>query len=202
VGLLGIGVAVMALSALVNQIISARLFKVGKETESVALMADGWHLRTDVYTSLGVMVALGVIWAGGRFLPGVNLLWVDPLVAMVVALLILRAAWRLTRESIRDLLDASLPEEEQRWIHDYFIALRPAVLSFHRLRTRKSGNTRFIDLHVVVEPSMTVEESHDLSHRIEDEIRAHFADSNTLVHIEPCDESCSNECEENCYKKQ
>ena len=75
------------------------LFKVGRETDSIALQADGWHLRTDVWTSAGVMVGLGLMAVGQRLLPGVDLHWIDPVAAIVVALLICKAAWGLTRES-------------------------------------------------------------------------------------------------------
>ncbi len=94
----GWGVAVMLVSALVNIFGSGRLFKVGKETDSVALQADAWHLRTDVYTSLGVMFGLLVIWIAGLIRPDLDLRWIDPVVAIAVALLILKAAWDLTRE--------------------------------------------------------------------------------------------------------
>jgi cation diffusion facilitator family transporter len=199
---LGWGILVMAISGVVNVVVSNRLFRVGKETESMALLADAWHLRTDVYTSFGVMVGLGLVWLGGRFWPEVSLMWLDPAVAIVVALLILRVAIRLTLEAVRDLVDSSLPEQELLWISTYFLELRPTVLSFHRIRTRKSGSMRFIDLHVVVEPSMTIEQSHMLSHRIEDEIKAHFISSSTIVHVEPCDDNCKEECLENCYKQE
>jgi cation diffusion facilitator family transporter len=199
---LGWGILVMAVSGVVNVVVSSRLFRVGKQTESLALLADAWHLRTDVYTSFGVMLGLGLVWLGGRFWPGVNLLWLDPVVAIAVALLILRAAVRLTLEAMRDLVDSSLPESELKWINTYFLQLRPTVLSFHRIRTRKSGSMRFIDLHVVVDPEMTVEESHKLSHRIADEIKEHFISSSTIVHVEPCDDNCKDECLENCYKQE
>ncbi len=93
----GWGVAVMLVSAIVNTVVSRRLFKVGRETDSVALQADGWHLRTDVYTSLGVMFGLLVIWVGGLVWPSANLGWIDPVVAILVALMIMKAAYDLTQ---------------------------------------------------------------------------------------------------------
>src|SRR5512146_55601 len=86
---IGLGVAVMAASAVMNWFVSKMLFKVGKETDSVALQADGWHLRTDVWTSAGVMVGLSLILVGRWLLPGTNLLWLDPMAAIAVALLII-----------------------------------------------------------------------------------------------------------------
>jgi cation diffusion facilitator family transporter len=194
----GWGVGVMALSAAVNWLVSARLFKVGRETESLALTADGWHLRTDVYTSLGVMLGLGIIWLGGRLLPGRDLTWLDPAVAICVAVLILHAAWKLTREALGELLDSSLPEAELAWILERLQARAPTVRSYHRLRTRRSGGVRFVDFHLVVAPDMRVEDAHRLSHEIADEFRAHFSASQVLAHVEPCDGRCPEACLQGC----
>jgi cation diffusion facilitator family transporter len=194
----GLGVVLMLISAAMNLIVSHFLFKVGKQTDSMALLADGWHLRTDVYTSAGVMVGLGVIWLGGLFFEDINLLWLDPLVAMAVAILILYAASKLVRDSLRDLLDESLPMPEQVWISNKVRELQPTVRSCHKLRTRRSGTTRFIDLHLVVAPNMTVEKSHEISHQLAAEIQAHFRDSSVIAHIEPCDGRCPQLCVDSC----
>ncbi len=87
----------MLLSVAANIFVSKRLFKVGQETDSVALKADAWHLRTDVYTSFGVMAGLAIIVVGGLIVPGVNLQWVDPVAAMVVAALIIKSCISLDR---------------------------------------------------------------------------------------------------------
>jgi cation diffusion facilitator family transporter len=140
----GWGVAVMLVSAIVNIIVSRMLFKVGKETDSVALQTDAWHLRTDVYTSAGVMAGLGIIWLGSFLFPGANLDWVDPVAAIFVALLIIKAAYKLTLESARDLVDVSLPLEEEDEISRIIASFTPTIRGFHRLRTRKSGQYRFL----------------------------------------------------------
>ena len=101
------GVGVMLISAITNIIVSQKLFKVGRETDSVALQADAWHLRTDVYTSLGVMVGLALIWFGHWIFPNYDLNWLDPACAIAVALLIIKASYDLTVQSARDLLDAN-----------------------------------------------------------------------------------------------
>ncbi|MEE8442923.1 MAG: cation diffusion facilitator family transporter, partial [Dehalococcoidia bacterium] len=163
-----------------------------------AILADGWHLRTDVYTSLGVMVGLGLIMAGGRLFPGVELHWIDPVMAIFVALLIVKAAYVLTKNAIRDLLDTSLPASEQEWLHDYLSRLRPTVRSYHRLRTRKAGPARFIDMHLTVDPDMSVEASHQLTDKIESEVGTRFPGADVLVHIEPCDGSCDPSCVSGC----
>ncbi|MBM4320199.1 MAG: cation transporter [Deltaproteobacteria bacterium] len=182
----GWGVAVMLVSALTNQVVSRLLFKVGRETDSIALQADAWHLRTDVYTSAGVMVGLLAIAAGHRLLPGLDLTWVDPVAAILVALLILRAAWQLTVRSGRDLLDARLPGEEQAWLLAYLGRLGPEVCGYHNLRTRKAGNMRFIDLHVQVASALSVDQGHAIAHDVSSGIKERFRGAYVIVHIEPC----------------
>jgi len=192
------GVGVMLVSALVNIFVSKRLFKVGKETDSVALQADAWHLRTDAYTSVGVMVGLLVIWTVGMVSPETDLHWLDPVVAIVVALMIMKAAWDLTRESARDLLDVSLPEEEVNWIAAFVITGWPAVRSFHHLQTRKAGPHRFVDFHVVVDDDMSVRDAHDLGDEIVVAIKQRLPESRVHIHIEPCDFDCKPSCEIGC----
>ena len=160
------GVGVMLISAVTNVIVSQKLFKVGRETDSVALLADAWHLRTDVYTSVGVMAGLALIWLGQWILPGYDLNWLDPVCAIAVALLIIKAAYDLTVQSARDLLDANLPEEEQAWIRNLIEENRGTVRGYHHLRTRKAGHLRFIEFHIQVDLKMTVESSHQLGPEI------------------------------------
>jgi cation diffusion facilitator family transporter len=194
----GWGVAVMLVSALVNIFVSGRLFKVGKETDSVALQADAWHLRTDVYTSLGVMLGLLVIWIAGLIRPELDLRWVDPVVAIAVALLIIKAAWDLTRESARDLLDVSLPEKDVDWIKSFVLSTWPQVHSFHNLRTRKAGPYRFIDFHLVVDDQMSVAQAHALGDSVVGAIRERLPESRVNIHMEPCDHTCKASCAEGC----
>lgn len=184
----GWGVLVMLVSALANLGVSKLLFKVGRETGSVALEADAWHLRTDVYTSAGVMAGLGLMLAGSRLLPGTDLAWIDPVAGILVAVLILRAAWRLTMSCGRDLLDARLPEEEQGWLRSYLGGLESALVrGYHNLRTRKAGNMRFIDLHVEVDPTLSVEQGHAIAHEVSQGIEERFPGSYVIVHIEPAE---------------
>jgi cation diffusion facilitator family transporter len=196
--MLGWGVGVMLVSALVNIFVSKRLFKVADETESVALRADGWHLRTDVYTSVGVMFGLLVIWIAGMIWPQLDLRWLDPVVAILVALMILKAAYDLTRESARDLLDVSLPDEDVEWIAGFVAEGWPTVRSFHHLQTRKAGPTRFIDFHVVVDDSMSVADAHALADEIVAAIKERVAGSRVHIHVEPCDYLCKPGCVEGC----
>lgn len=193
------GVLIMLISSVVNALVSEMLFKVGRETDSVALQADAWHLRTDVYTSAGVMLSLLAIWAGGFLFPGTDLNWLDPAAAIAVALLIIKAAYRLTVDSARDLMDVQLPDEEESWIGQLIREHSPDVHGYHRLRTRKSGHYRFVEFHLKVDPQMSVEASHliteDLSRHIEDR----FPETSVTIHIEPCKHGCNGYCLSGCF---
>lgn len=195
---LGWGVGVMLFSCMLNIMVSRQLFKVGERTDSIALKADAWHLRTDIYTSAGVMAGLLVIWIIERLEPGLDVHWIDPLAAMAVAVLIIHAAWRLTVQSARDLLDTTLPLSERTIIRDLIASKKPEVHGYHKLRTRKSGHMRFIEFHMLVDPDMNVNKSH----RITDELTALITErlpySTVTIHVEPCDGRCDDECTRNC----
>jgi cation diffusion facilitator family transporter len=194
----GWGVIVMMISATANYFVSNLLFKVGNETDSVALQADGWHLRTDVYTSAGVMVALAVIYFGGIFFPGANLHWIDPAAAIFVAMLILKAAYDLTKKAAVDLIDTSLPAGEQRLIRQSILNQRNNIIGFHDLRTRKAGSERFVEMHLVVDSGLSVERSHKITDDISDEIRNALPETDVIIHVEPCNGNCSADCEHDC----
>lgn len=191
----GWGAGVMLLSAIANMFVSHKLFKVGKETDSVALQADAWHLRTDVYTSIGVMTGLALIWIAEAAFPGEHFHWIDPIAAILVAVLIIKAAYELTIKSARDLLDVSLPDEEEKWIKNYLEKIDSGVKGYHRLRTRKAGSDRFIEFHLLVSPDMSVKESHRITEEVTQDFRQQFSDATLVtIHIEPCDGNCSNSC--------
>jgi cation diffusion facilitator family transporter len=194
----GWGMAVMLFSSLTNLAVSQRLFRTAKKTCSVALEADAWHLRTDVYTSAGVTLGLFLIAFGERLFPGTHFHWIDPVAAIAVALLILKAAYTLTLKSTRDLLDESLPIEEEDLIRFHITGLAPVVRGFHRLKTRRAGHLRYVEFHMLVDAQMTVEQSHSIADHVTDAIREHFPDTLLTIHIEPCkgycDADCSNDC--------
>ncbi|MBM3476379.1 MAG: cation transporter [Armatimonadetes bacterium] len=194
----GWGVGVMAFSALANTFVSQMLFRVARKTDSVALEADAWHLRTDVWTSAGVALSLTAVWVGARFAPHANLHWLDPAAAILVALLILHAALRLTGQAARDLLDWALPSHEEQWIRDYLTGLKPTVSGFHHLRTRKSGSARFVDMHLLVDEDMHVYKAHDIAEEVSQAIHQHLPGSSVTVHIEPCAAKCDEDCLAGC----
>ncbi|MEN6433972.1 MAG: cation diffusion facilitator family transporter [Smithella sp.] len=193
----GWGVGVMLFSAVMNFIVSQKLFQVGKEADSIALQADAWHLRTDVYTSTGVMTGLGIIWIGHEFFSAHNINWIDPVAAICVAVLILHAAFNLTVNSIRDLMDVQLPPEEEGYIRN-IISHETVIYGFHQLRTRKAGHIRFVEFHIKVNPQMSVHDSHDITRILKKNIRDKFPESTITIHIEPCDGECSEICIAGC----
>jgi len=177
---LGIGAIVMGVSALINFVVSQRLYKVGKETDSVALEADGLHLRTDVYTSLGVAFGLLLIW-----LTGIAIL--DPIVAILVALLILRESFVLLKKAYYPLLDTPLPANEIDKIKGTINKHLKPGMNFHMLRSRKAGANKYVDLHLEVPGGITVKESHDLCDLIEHDIEHEVENIEVYIHIEPCE---------------
>jgi cation diffusion facilitator family transporter len=192
------GVGVMTVSVVANYLVSRMLFKVAKETDSIALDADAWHLRTDVYTSVGVMVSLALIWSGQKFFPEVNLNWLDPVTAIAVAALIIKAAYDLTMRSSIDLLDTTLPPDEEDWIRWRILHHRPVICGFHQLRTRKSGHFRFVEFHLKVDPEMSVQISHAITEDLSLSIEKRFPSTSVMIHIEPCDGDCEDKCLQGC----
>lgn len=187
----GPGLAVMGASAAVNWFVSARLFRAARQTHSVALEADALHLRTDVWTSLGVFAGL----------LGIRLTrWqaLDPLAAIAVALLVLKAAYDLTRTSFLPLLDVSLPREEQEVILKTLEEYRPRYLEVHMLRTRRAGAERHIDLHMVLPKVTPLHESHRLCDEIEAALAARIPHAHVLIHVEPCDQREGLPCDADC----
>ena len=178
------GIAVMGISALVNWYVSNRLFKVGRESESIALESDAWHLRTDVYTSLGVFTGLVLI-----RLTGLTIL--DPLIAIGVAIVIMKAAYDLTRRSIADLIDHSIPAADQQRIQEIICDHASVYAGFHDLKTRRSGPEIFIEFHLVVPGDVTVLQVHDLSDHIESDLKVEYPRANITIHAEPCNEGCT-----------
>ncbi|MGQ9588209.1 MAG: cation diffusion facilitator family transporter [Thermoplasmata archaeon] len=180
---LAAGMVVMGISAVANLWVSRRLIGVAKRTDSLALEADAYHLKTDVWTSAGVFVALVLIQ-----LTGYEVL--DPLIALVVAAAIIHAAYDITRRSAEGLLDKSIPESEIRLIERIMKDHETDYVNFHKLRARKVGPERQIDLHLTVPRDLSVKEGHDLVDHLEHEIKKDLPKSVIVMHIEPCDEKC------------
>jgi len=178
------GIAVMGISALVNWYVSNRLFKVAKQSESIALESDAWHLRTDVYTSLGVFTGLILI-----RLTGIAIL--DPLIAIGVAIVIMKAAYDLTRRSLSDLIDHSIPPADEKRIQEIICDHASIYAGFHDLKTRRSGPEIFIEFHLVLPGDISVLQSHDLADHLESDLKTEFPRANITIHAEPCNEGCT-----------
>ena len=180
------GAAVMAVSTVVNIVVSTYLFRIAARTESPALEADAWHLRTDVYTSAGVLVGMAAIHIGkAAHLPWASL--IDPIAALIVAIAICHAAWDITYRSARHLTDRMLPSSEHRMIEALITEHYPQFVNYHRLRTRRAGSERHIDLHLVVPPGTHVEDAHALCDHLEEDIRRTLPNVQMLIHVEPED---------------
>jgi len=175
---LTLGFIVMVISALINLIVSRRIYKVARETDSIALKADALHLSTHVYTSAGVAVSLAVIYfTGWHFL--------DPIAAIVVASYILKEAIEILIEAFRPLADASLPEDEVTLIESTIQNNLGFAKDYHMLRTRKLGSNREVDFHLEVPGAMTVSDSHQLCDSIENELHIVLPNLKVTIHVEP-----------------
>ncbi len=189
-----LGIAIMAVSVVINFYVSQKLMKTARRTESIALEADAWHLRTDVLTSLGIFAGLVAI-----KLTGIKIL--DPIFAIVVALFILKAAFELTIKSVKDLMDVNLPEgKSQRSSTSY--RTTKEVRRLPRAADSPLRIDRFIDLHLVVSREMSVEQAHNLVDHIEKDITDRFSRASVITHVEPCDndETCKNCQAKECTK--
>lgn len=176
-----IGVVVMLISAGVNFFISTYMLRVAKEEDSIALEGDALHLKTDVYTSLGV--------AFGLFLFNITgLTFIDPIVAILVALFILKEGWVLIKNAFNPILDSNLETESLDKIKSVMARYTTDRVSYHALKTRKSGYMKYIEFHLLVPGNMCVKKAHDLSEVIEKDIEAALKNTDVIIHIEPFDE--------------
>ncbi|NLK50857.1 MAG: cation transporter [Syntrophomonadaceae bacterium] len=197
VSTVGPGLVVMGISAALNFGISSLLFRVARQTGSIALEADALHLRTDVYTSVGVFVGLGLI-----HFTGLSIL--DPLIALGVALLIIKASWELTRRAFMPLVDVALPAQDEQIITDILSSYRATgdILGYHKLRTRQAGADRHVDLHILLPGNRDLVSVHDLSDAIEFDIREQLANTSVLIHMEPCCKEAEKDCDNCWFRKQ
>lgn len=178
---IGIGIAVIGVSTVVNFAVSSYLFRQARLTHSPALEGDAEHLRTDALTSLGVLVALVLV-----AITGVKEL--DPIAALVVACAIVFAGVRLITRSSRVLVDEALPEEELASVEDAIRAYgAPEVIGFHKLRARRAGSRRYLDLHVQFRHGTSLERAHHVSHGLQAAIMDRLRDADVLIHLEPED---------------
>lgn len=182
---IGIGSLVMLFSAVVNIIVSKKLYKVAKETDSIALEADALHLKADVYTSFGVGIGLLLIWITGWYI-------LDPIVAILVAIFILRESYILLKNAFSPLLDVKLPDREIEIIEKSIIKYTSGVIKYHQLRTRKAGFNKYVDLHLEVPKTLTVDEAHIICDNIENDIESKIKNIEVYIHVEPIEDNTIN----------
>ncbi len=176
---LGVGLAVIGGSAVVNLGVSAYLSRRARALRSAALEGDAAHLRTDAMTSIGVFVGLGL-----ALLTGSDVF--DPIAALAVAVAIVVAGLRILTRSSRVLMDEAPPPEELDRIEAAIARARPdEMVGYHKLRARRAGTRRYVDLHVQFRDGTTLEDAHSLAHRLRDAIEAEIPDSDVLIHVEP-----------------
>lgn len=175
---LSLGLAINAGAAVLNGTWATFLIRRGRDSASPALIADGWHLMTDVVTSLGVLLGLLLAAATGWLI-------LDPLLAALVALNVLWTGARITKTSMSSLLDeAAAPDIVER-IRATIQANGYGAMQAHDIRTRGAGRATFIEFHLVVPGAMSVEEAHAICDRLEDAIEAEIAGAEVVIHVEP-----------------
>jgi cation diffusion facilitator family transporter len=174
---LGLGVGVMAFAAAANAAVAGYLFRVARQEDSIAVEADAQHLATDATTSAGVACGLGVVWLTG---------WhaLDPLVGLVVAAFVGHLGWQLTRRAGAQLMDERLPAEEVAAIESV-LRSDPRVLGIRRLRTRRSGGDREVDVHVALPGEMTLAEAHRISAHLAAAVERLFPRTRVVAHLDP-----------------
>ena len=177
----GVGLGFSVMASIVNAVVGILLIRAGRRHRSLPLTADGKHLMTDVWTSVGVIVGVLLV-----ALTGIELL--DPVIAFAVGLNIVFTGWKLLRESVDGLMDIAMTKEDNAVIADVLIGFVSAEVHFHALRTRESGQQRFAEVHVLVPGAWSVQRGHDLVEEVEDAVRLHFPDVALSCHLEPAED--------------
>ena len=188
-----LGIAIMLVATVANILISRYLFKVAKETGSAALEADALHLRTDVYTSAGVLGGLFLIRIINK--PGFEI--IDPIFAIFTALIIIHAAYVLCKDAIYNLIDTRLPEAEEGKIYEAIRHHSNRAAGAHTLRTRKAGNQRHIDMRLVIPSGLNVDDANTMVEQIGHGIEQCLENVSLIIQVEACADDCKK-CEVKC----
>jgi cation diffusion facilitator family transporter len=175
----GLGLVAMVIAAVVNTLLAFFMGREARRARSMALSAESVHLRTNVVQAGTIIAGLTLVGATGEEI-------FDPLFALGLAAYMGWTALGLVRAAASDIMDTALPEEELNLIYDVLIE-HPEVRGFHRLRTRRSGADRHVDMHVLVDSHLTVDQSHRISEAIEDEIESKLPGTVVVIHLEPDD---------------
>jgi len=188
------GIAVMAVSIVASIFLSRYLRKVARQEDSMALEANAHNIAADVYSAAAVFVGLIIVYFTGLDI-------IDNILAGIVAVFILKVAFDVLRNSFGGLVDVKLPEEEENKIRAAITEhFGGEVVSFHKLRTRKAGSQRYIDLHLVMPRHINIEEAHTLCDHLEKDMKRRLVRTDTTIHVEPCDGKCEA-CQLTCEKR-
>lgn len=177
--LVEIGIHVEVAVMVINLLAAWYVSRVARKTESLALRAQASHMFGDVLSTVAVLVGLVLVW-----LTGLNVF--DPIVALLVALLILKIGYDTIRKSFGGLIDVKLPEAEENVIRECILEHGSEMVGFHQLRTRKAGNQRYIDLHLVLSKDASVDEAHQICDDLERHIANKLLHTSVTIHVEPC----------------
>ena len=188
------GIAVMAVSIVVSIFLSRHLSRVARRTGSIALEANARNIATDVYSASAVLVGLAIV----RF-TGLNI--IDSVIAIGVAIYILKVAIDTIRKPISGLIDETLPLSQQAVIEDCLRKHSREVSGFHALRTRRAGSQSYIDLHLVMARDISLDRAHQICDRIEVEIQSTLHEASVTIHAEPCDNECE-QCSAICSRRR
>ncbi|MFK5634577.1 MULTISPECIES: cation diffusion facilitator family transporter [unclassified Ornithinimicrobium] len=183
---LGTGLAISVVASLINGGVAWVLLRAGRKHRSITLTADGKHLLTDVWTSVGVVGGVLLVWVTG---------WerLDPIVAFAVGVNILVTGWGLIRSSTAGLMDVSLPKEDNARLQEILDGYVSEEIQFHAVRTRESGNRRFMEMHLLVPGEWSVKRGHDLAEDITDHLLQAYPDLRVNCHLEPIEDPRSYE---------
>lgn len=180
----GIGLAVSAGATIINLGVALILLRAARHHHSISLDADAHHLLTDVWTSVGVIIGVALVtWTGW--------LWLDPVIALIVAGQILWTGYRLVQRSVSGLMDTALHTAEHDAVVQVLEKYRSEGLQYHALRTRRAAARRFVSVHILVPGAWTVSHGHDQVERIEEAIRAVLPNATVFTHLEPLEEASS-----------
>lgn len=185
----GVGLLVSVVASAINFFVARILLRAGTEHHSITLEADAHHLLTDVWTSAGVMLGVGLVWLTGWS-------WLDPLVALLVAANIVWTGYQLLHRSASGLMDESLPRARIAEIERRLLSYAAEGIGYHALRTRRAGRFSFISLHVLVPGQWTVSQGHDWVERIEADLRAIVPNCHITTHLEPIEDPRSMDDQE------
>ncbi|MFC1942150.1 cation diffusion facilitator family transporter [Chloroflexota bacterium] len=189
------GMGVMLVSIIASILLSRHLLRVAKSTDSLAMQANARNIAADVYSAAAVLAGLLLV----RF-TGLSI--IDPILAILVALFIFKVGYDVLRNSFGGLVDVKLPETEENTVKlaitEHF---GEEVVNFHKLRTRKAGSQRYIDLHLIMPKDTSLEEAHRLCDHLEEDMENKLSRTDVTIHVEPCDENC-NWCAFTCERRK